>query len=152
MDFASNQDMPHRRPTSAGIVVVRYNPEPEFLLLRSYDYWDFPKGLIESGETPFQAARRETREETGIEKLQFPWNEAYMDTPPYGKQGKVARYFLAQTSEEVDHLPISPELGRPEHHEHRWLSYAEARQLLVPRLRAILDWAEQEISFARMSA
>ena len=38
---------------SAGVIVVRRTPEgPRFLLLRSYRYWDFPKGQVETGETP----------------------------------------------------------------------------------------------------
>ena len=32
--------------------------------------WSFPKGHCRSGETPFQCAKRETAEETGI---QIPW-------------------------------------------------------------------------------
>jgi NADH pyrophosphatase NudC (nudix superfamily) len=32
--------------------------------------WSFPKGHLNRGETPFQCASRETREETGI---QIPW-------------------------------------------------------------------------------
>ena len=38
-------------------------------------------------------------------------------------------------------LPISHELGRPEHHEWRWVSFDEAEDLLPPRLALILDWA-----------
>jgi bis(5'-nucleosidyl)-tetraphosphatase len=38
-------------------------------------------------------------------------------------------------------LPVNPELGRPEHHEGRWLELSAARPLLVPRLQTILDWA-----------
>jgi bis(5'-nucleosidyl)-tetraphosphatase len=54
----------------------------------------------------------------------------------------VARYYLAETGAEQVQLNVNPELGRPEHHEFRWLSYAEARPLLVDRLRAVLDWAD----------
>lgn len=43
---------------------------PRFLLIRdSYGHWGFPKGHLESGETPAQAAMRETTEETGLEAL-----------------------------------------------------------------------------------
>ena len=36
---------------SAGIVIVRKVENTyRFLMLRSYDYWDFPKGRVEEGE------------------------------------------------------------------------------------------------------
>jgi bis(5'-nucleosidyl)-tetraphosphatase len=126
---------------SAGIVVVRYGADGcRYLLLRAYRYWDFPKGLVEPGEEPMEAARREAREEAGLVRLDFRWGPAFMETPPYGT-GKVARYFVAETGQVEIHLPVSPELGRPEHHEYRWLSYPQARGLLAPRVAAILDWA-----------
>jgi 8-oxo-dGTP pyrophosphatase MutT (NUDIX family) len=41
-----------------------------FLLIRdSYDNWGFPKGHLEDGESPADAARRETGEETGLGSL-----------------------------------------------------------------------------------
>jgi bis(5'-nucleosidyl)-tetraphosphatase len=45
----------------------------------------------------------------------------------------------------VELLP-SPDTGRPEHSEFRWLSFAHARRLAAPRVAAVLDWAEQQIS------
>ena len=125
---------------SAGIVVVRFATDGcRYLLLRAYRYWDFPKGLVEPGEDPMEAARREAREEAGLVRLDFRWGPVFMETPPYGR-GKIARYYVAETEQIEIHLPISPELGRPEHHEYRWLGYDEARGLLVPRVAAILDW------------
>ncbi len=133
------------RKRSAGVVVVRFvDGEPRYLLLRAYRYWDFPKGEIEPGETPLQAARREVREETGLTDLRFRWGEDFRETPPYGK-GKVARYYLAESPSGEVTLPVHPELGRPEHHEFRWLPYAEARALLGERLRPILDWSHATV-------
>lgn len=41
-----------------------------FLLIRDpYDNWGLPKGHIEGGETPAQAALREVAEETGLHEL-----------------------------------------------------------------------------------
>lgn len=128
---------------SAGVVVTRTQAGvPQFLLLRAYRYWDFPKGEVREGEAPLAAARREVAEETGLDRLDFRWGEVYRETPPYGG-GKVARYYLAQSPEAAVHLGISRELGRPEHHEFRWLNYAQARALLGPRVREILAWAQQ---------
>ncbi len=90
------------------------------LLLRVYNYWDFPKGVVEPGEDPLTTARREVREETGIEDLEFRWGEEFIETEPYSKN-KVARYYLATSPAAMVKLPVSAELGRPEHHEFRWL-------------------------------
>ena len=130
---------------SCGVVVAR---EAEggwrALMLRAYSNWDFPKGVCEEGEQPIEAARREVREETSIAELDFQWGERHMDTGPYNK-GKVARYFLARTSQEEVVMGISPDLGRPEHHEYRWVSFDEAHDLSAPRVREVVRWARQII-------
>ena len=126
---------------SAGVVVARREGGLwQYLLLRAYDYWDFPKGVAEAGEDPLEAACREVEEETGLTELNFRWGHGFSETEPYGK-GKVARYYVAETAQREIVLPISPELGHPEHHEYRWAGYEEARKLLVPRVARILDWA-----------
>lgn len=126
---------------SAGVVVVRHKGGVwKYLLLRAYNYWDFPKGIVEGGEDPLAAACREVEEETGLSELSFQWGHGFLETEPYG-QGKVARYYVAETRQDTIILPVSPELGHPEHHEYRWASYQKAHGLLVPRVARILEWA-----------
>ena len=126
---------------SAGVVVVRPSPAGwRYLLLRVYRNWDFPKGLIEPDEAPLAAALREVREETSLDGLELRWGEGFAETAPYAR-GKIARYYLALSTEGDAELPISLELGRPEHHEYRWVRAADASTLLPLRLRPILGWA-----------
>ena len=137
--------MESKSKRAAGAVVFRRTGRGvRLLLLRAYKNWDFPKGMIEAGESELEAAKRETAEETGLADLDFPFGDAHQDTLPYAG-GKVARYFLAETEETDIELPVSPELGRPEHHEWRWVSYEEAEELLPPRLAIILDWARRHL-------
>ncbi len=69
---------------SAGVVVIRETREGwRYLLLRAYNHWDFPKGMVEPGEEPLAAAIREVREETLIDDLEFAWGEVYIETQPY---------------------------------------------------------------------
>lgn len=82
---------------SSGIVPVLRTPTPLFLLLRVYKYWDFPKGLVEKGEDPLQAALREVTEETGITEVHFPWGKDFLETEPY-RGGKIARYYVGEVS------------------------------------------------------
>lgn len=127
---------------SAGVVIVRRSGDGRrYLLLRCYRYWDFPKGEVEPGEDPLATARREVREETNLDDLHFRWGKGFTETPPYG-QGKVARYYLAECPAGDVYLPVSPELGAPEHHEFRWVSFDEGRTLVNDRIRAVLEWAE----------
>lgn len=127
---------------SAGVVVVRKEAaEWRFLLLRAYRNWDFPKGELEPGEDPLQAAKREVLEETGISDLRFNWGEVFKETEPYLSGKKIARYYLAETRQARVTFSINPELGQPEHHEYRWLTYAEVKKLASERLQPVIEWA-----------
>lgn len=130
---------------SAGVVVARRENSGWLLLvLRAYRNWDFPKGGLEAGEAPLDAAIRETAEEAAISDLAFRWGHGYCETAPY-RRGKVARYYLAESTQQAVTLPISPELGRPEHDEWRWVRFDEAERLLPPRLQPILVWARKQL-------
>jgi 8-oxo-dGTP pyrophosphatase MutT (NUDIX family) len=58
---------------SAGGIVFRLTDGgTQYLLIKdSYDNWGFPKGHLENGETPADAAARETAEETGLSGLEL---------------------------------------------------------------------------------
>ncbi len=58
---------------------------------------------------------------------------------------KVARYYLVSKEQEEVVMGIVRELGRPEHHEHRWVSFDEAYDLASPRVRMVVQWARQVV-------
>ena len=47
------------------------NTQGQLLVFYRRGSWDMPKGKIDAGETPEQAAKREVQEETGLENVQL---------------------------------------------------------------------------------
>jgi 8-oxo-dGTP pyrophosphatase MutT (NUDIX family) len=136
---------------AAGMVIVRrVDGAWRWLILRAYRNWDFPKGEVEPGEDPLAAARREVAEETSLVSLVMSWGEDYCETAPY--RGKVARYYLVEAPTGEVSLPVSAELGRPEHHEFRWVDLEQAQALAPARLQPIMAWASQRLLGANAAA
>ena len=134
-----------QKRVSAGTIVVRESEHGLlFLLLRAFKHWDFPKGMVEDDESPLDAARRETLEEAGISELDFRWGEAYYETPPYNR-GKVARYYIAATTQDAVNIVPNPVTGRLEHVEFRWVSFEQAWRLASPRVQKVLSWAAMQL-------
>jgi 8-oxo-dGTP pyrophosphatase MutT (NUDIX family) len=130
---------------SCGVIPARFAwGEWQVLVLRAYKNWDFPKGMVNPNEDPLDAAKRETEEETGITDLEFVFGEDFKETVPYAGN-KVARYYVAETRMEQITLPVSKELGRPEHDEWRWVTCDEAEDLLPPRLTHVLEWVRHKM-------
>ena len=130
---------------SCGVVLARQTEAGWVtLMLRAWSHWDFPKGVRKRGEDLLEAAIREVGEETGITAMSFDWGKRNFETGPYSR-GKIARYFIARTSQDEVVLGPSPETGEPEHQEWRWVSFDEAYDLGSPRVRQIVQWARQVI-------
>ena len=90
---------------SAGVVVARRDDSGwRLLVLRAYRNWDFPKGTLEAGETPLDAALRETME--GV---------IFAETTTFGIRSHLAsRHKLARTFETVEtgFGPVRIKVGR----------------------------------------
>jgi 8-oxo-dGTP pyrophosphatase MutT (NUDIX family) len=101
------------------ILLVRAKKTPED--------WIFPKGHIESGETPAFAAERELAEEAGISgELVGPIGSLGFRT---GNEDVSVAYYLFRFGSEVT---------RNEKRERRWCRYEEALALLSHRSAADL--------------
>ena len=128
---------------SAGAVVI---DEGSCLLIRRGHEWAFPKGHIEQGEGPGDAARREVREETGIEialdvelgstRYEFKSNNRTVNR-------KQVDWFLAhRVGGEIAHEPIFSEA--------RFVSLDEALRLLTHDAdRGILEKAIERLGAGR---
>ncbi len=118
-----------RSETSAGAIVFRDNGHTtEFLLLgRKEGFMDFPKGHIEEGETPEQAAIREIQEETGITCQFLDGFREEMNYRFNGKEDIIKKkviLFLARVSHS-DKVHISHE-----HESFLWAPYDKAMKVV----------------------
>lgn len=118
---------------SAGMVIVNTdNGIPEYLMLRVYGLWDFPKGVVEDDETFFEAAVREVEEETGIQlsDLSFPFGKNAISTDPYmtgpkRKATKQTHLYVAHSKKRDVVFSKNPVTGKYEHHAYKWADYKE---------------------------
>jgi bis(5'-nucleosidyl)-tetraphosphatase len=136
--------MRYRRDRSAGVIVFHRDEQGcRFLLLLSRltkrPLWEFPKGGIDDGESPEQAALRELEEETGMSAAdirlipEFEHREEYRFTSGSGDTRTLVRkevtYFLAETrTREV-------RLSAHEASQYAWLSADEAARKLKYKAR-----------------
>lgn len=116
---------------SGGVVFKLEKGTPYYLLVRPKKHlneWLFPKGHIESGESPEMAATREVREEAGVDAEVV--GRLGPATFTYEGQELHVEFFL------LNYLRDSSSLER---REVRWSTYEEALQLLsFPEARDIL--------------
>jgi 8-oxo-dGTP pyrophosphatase MutT (NUDIX family) len=138
------------RETSAGGIVYRVKDgEPYFLLIRdSYRNWGFPKGHLEAGEQPQEAAVREVQEETGLGALRV---DGAIETIDWffrfrGKLvHKVCHFYLMRTH----HQRTSPQRAEGIT-ACRWARFEEATALIsYANARAVLVRAHEMVKTGR---
>jgi len=114
-----------REEKSCGAVVFRRQGDQLFFLLLEYfgNYFDFPKGNQEAGESEQTTARREIDEETGVRDIRFIEGFHEPITYFYQRENEITHkqvtFFLAETS--TEEVKVSYE-----HKGFRWLPYNEA--------------------------
>jgi 8-oxo-dGTP pyrophosphatase MutT (NUDIX family) len=130
------------RQFSAGGVVVRQQAgELKVLLIKDrYGRWTWPKGHIEQGESPAEAALREITEETGlqgVEILEEVGRQEYYFSIEGAKIFKAVHIFLARAPVEGE-LKIQQE----EIDDARWFSASSAAETIeYEGSRALLEKA-----------
>jgi ADP-ribose pyrophosphatase YjhB (NUDIX family) len=110
-----------------GVFVTLFDADGRVLLVRRRDYpvWNLPGGAVERGETPWDAAVRETREETGLE-IEIQRLTGVYSKPTRGEvilsfEGQAVGGKLVPTEEGVEsrYFPVDalPESTLPKHAE-----------------------------------
>jgi 8-oxo-dGTP pyrophosphatase MutT (NUDIX family) len=120
------------------------------LLVRNVEgWWTLPAGAVDPGETPAEAARRETREEASVEVelrrvagVFGGYPEYHFIYPNKDEVAWVATVFEAAITDGV------PAPGDDETQDVRWVSPSEALELdLSPATRHMLTAIDQGYSF-----
>ncbi len=143
-------------PLSAGILLFRQREDRLEVLLvkpggpfwRNKDAgaWMIPKGLVEQGETPVEAALREFEEETGTWLTTVPFPLATVRqaggklVAAFALEGDLDPAAIRSNEFELEWPPRSGRLQPfPEVAEARWMTLDEARQLMLPSQLPLLD-------------
>lgn len=111
-----------------------------------------PKGAVEPGEGPAEAALREFGEETGTILTDIPFPLAkirqaggkYVEA--FAVEGDLDPRSIRSNQFELEWPPRSGKLERfPEVEEGRWMNLAEARAMMLPSQLPLLDALELKL-------
>jgi 8-oxo-dGTP pyrophosphatase MutT (NUDIX family) len=139
---------------SCGVVIL--NPDRELLLchVTGQNHWDLPKGGIEPGETPLQAALRETREESGL-RLR-PDDLLDLGRMPYTNKKNLhlfatlmPRLALRELRCESRYLDRHSGRQLPEMDGYGWFGFERVAALCTPKMALVLG---QRIDLAGLHA
>ena len=118
--------MLHEKSCGA-IVYRRFHGNIEILLIKHINsgHWSFPKGHVEGDETELETARREIKEETGLDVI---LDQTFRETVSYSPKRdtqKIVVYFLA-LARNYDFVPQEEEIA-----EIRWVDIVRAARMLT---------------------
>lgn len=132
-----------QRRLSCGIVVLLESREVLLCHVTGQRHWDLPKGGIHDGETPIEAALRETHEETGL----CLGAEALLDIGRHVYTAKKNLHLFACLSQRIDPRELHcascfveriSGRSRPEMDGFGWFAFDRIEALCTPKLAALL--------------
>jgi 8-oxo-dGTP pyrophosphatase MutT (NUDIX family) len=150
MDYPSIDDSWYHRPpgiaeeVSAGGIVIRTQAQQVYIALireRGAPIYVLPKGKLEPGESPEQAAYREIAEEAGLTELRLLaalGTKARLNLTK--RRWKQVHYFLFETTQ-VQPNPQVMEAGN----QLVWFPLDQLPDLYWPEQKALVDFSRTQI-------
>ncbi len=135
--------------SAGGVVLRRIRGEAHVLLIRDpYQKWGLPKGHLEVGESPEEAAVREVEEETGLTGLVLGPELGEIDWVFRSGRRRIHKFcrFYLMASREGDPTPqadegITEALWLPASEAGDQVTYDNAR-VMIERALDLLPWEE----------
>ncbi len=125
----------HKTPISA--LVLIHTSDLKVLIMERADksgFWQSVTGSIEGDETPYQAAIREVKEETGLNAFDFDFQD-WQTTNVYEIYPHWRHRYAPNVTENTEHLfslklpnPVFIHLAPKEHIQYEWVDWREAAQ------------------------
>jgi predicted NUDIX family NTP pyrophosphohydrolase len=140
------------REQGSGTEVLLIKPGGPFWRNKDVGAWMIPKGAVEPGEVPAEAALREFEEETGTRLTAMPFPLAgirqaggkYVEA--FALEGDLDPAGVTSNDFEVEWPPRSGMFERfPEVVEARWMSLEDAKLMMLPSQLPLLDALEAKL-------
>jgi predicted NUDIX family NTP pyrophosphohydrolase len=140
------------RKWGGAVEVLLIKPGGPFWRNRDGGAWMIPKGMVEPGEAPAEAALREFAEETGTALTAIPFPLATVRqaggkiVEAFAAEGDLDCATLRSNQFELEWPPRSGRIERfPEVAKARWMSLAQARAMMLPSQLPLLDALEEKL-------
>lgn len=141
------------RRHAGGLQVLLVKPGGPFWRNRDAGAWMIPKGMIERGEAPAEAALREFEEETGTRLTAVPFPLATVRqaggkmVEAFALEGDLDPAGISSIEFEVEWPPRSGRRQKfPEVEQARWMSLAQAREYMLESQLPLLDALEAKVA------
>ena len=140
------------RERERGLEVLLIRPGGPFWRNKHVGAWMIPKGAVEAGEEPAEAALREFEEETGTRPSSVPFPLARIRqaggkiVEAFAVEGDLDASAVVSNEFELEWPPRSGLRERfPEVEEARWMTMPEAREMMLPSQLPLLDALEEKL-------
>jgi len=150
-------------PLSAGVLLFRQRdgltevllikPGGPFWRNKDAGAWMIPKGAVEKGEVPAEAALREFEEETGTRLTAVPFPLAKIKqsggkwVEAFALEGNLDAEAVTSNDFEMEWPLRSGRLERfPEVEQARWMNLEEARAMMLPSQLPLLDALQKKLA------